>query len=69
MSLGELAQYIEENQSIFSTELPYRFTKNSSREINYGKLMILMEGCPYALCIPGIFADFIQNNDDYTLEL
>lgn len=66
-SLGALQQYIEE----FSyTIAPQGYLTDSAEsavnKLAEGKVIVLMEGSPYALCLPVLFVEFFHSLDDYS---
>ena len=69
LSTGELEQLIEENHKysipqILSTERPDKATKY----LYGGRVVVLVNGNPYALIMPATFIDFIASPEDTNLK-
>lgn len=65
-SLGALQQYIEEfKYSITPQGYITDSAENAVDKLSEGKVIILMEGSPYALCLPALLIEFFHSLDDY----
>lgn len=69
LSAGELEQYITESNifglpKIISTERPDNAVKN----MLMGKVIIIVNGTPYALILPAILMDFMTSSEDTNLK-
>lgn len=65
-SLGALQQYIEEfNYSIAPQGYITDSAENAVDKLSEGKVIVLMEGSPYALCLPALLIEFFHSLDDY----
>ena len=69
LSTGQLVQLIEENNklsvpTLIETERPDK----CSKYIMQGRCVILVNGSPYAIIIPGILIDFISSPEDTNLK-
>ena len=66
-SLGELQQYIEEfNYSIAPQGYITDSAENAVNKLAEGKVIVLMEGSPFALCLPALLIEFFHSPDDYS---
>lgn len=69
VSSGQLEQLIEDNGK---TSLPQLIaTERPDKTTNYlleGRVVILVNGCPYAMIAPGTFIDFIASPEDLNLK-
>ena len=65
-SLGALQQYIEEfKYSIAPQGYITDSAENAVDKLSEGKVVVLMEGSPYALCLPALLIEFFHSLDDY----
>lgn len=66
-SLGELQQYIEEfSYSLAPQGYITDSAENAVNKLAEGKVIVLMEGSPFALCLPALFIEFFHSPDDYS---
>lgn len=65
-SLGALQQYIEEfSYSMVPQSYITDSAENAVDKLSEGKVVVLMEGSPYALCLPALLIEFFHSLDDY----
>ena len=67
--LGQLEQLIQDNDNslfpgILSTERPDK----SAIHLLEGRVIIIVNGSPYALILPGILSDFMSSPEDYNFK-
>ncbi len=68
-SAGQLEQLIEDNGKVSLPQLIA--TERPDKASNYlleGRVIILLNGSPYALIAPGTFLDFLSSPEDYNLK-
>lgn len=66
-SLGELEQHIEEfSYSLAPQGYLTDSAENAVNKLAEGKVIVLMEGSPYALCLPALLIEFFHSPDDYS---
>ena len=69
LSSGELEQLLEDNTKyslpqIISTERPDK----ASTYLLEGRVVILVNGSPYALIVPAVFVDFLESSEDKNIK-
>lgn len=69
ISSGQLEQLIQDNSNIsapqmIATERPDK----ASNHLLEGRVVILINGSPYSLIVPGVFIDFLSSPEDFNLK-
>ena len=67
-SSGQLEQLIQDNNSIFPQLIASERPDKSANHLLEGRVVVLVNGSPYALIMPGVFIDFLSSPEDINLK-
>lgn len=68
LSSGQLEQLIEDDNSLFPEIIA---TERPDKAVNHlleGRVVVIVNGSPYVLIMPGVFIDFLSSPEDNNLE-
>lgn len=69
LSSGQLEQLIQDNSSIlFPQVIASERPDKAANHLLEGRVVILVNGSPYALIVPGVFIDFLSSAEDVNLK-
>ena len=68
ISSGQLEQLIQDNNSMFPQLIASERPDKSANHLLEGRVVILVNGSPYALIMPGVFIDFLSSPEDVNLK-
>ena len=68
ISSGQLEQLIEDNNSLFPEIIASERPDKAANHLLEGRVVVIVNGSPYALIMPGVFIDFLSSPEDVNLE-
>ena len=68
ISSGQLEQLIQDNNSMFPQLIASERPDKSANHLLEGRVVVLVNGSPYALIMPGVFIDFLSSPEDVNLK-
>jgi len=69
ISSGQLEQLIQDNSKIsFPQMLATERPDKAANHLFEGRVVILVNGSPYSLIVPGVFTDFLSSPEDINLK-
>ena len=68
ISSGQLEQLIQDNNSIFPQIIASERPDKSANHLLEGRVVVIVNGSPYALIMPGVFIDFLSSPEDVNLK-
>lgn len=68
ISSGQLEQLIQDNNSMFPQLIASERPDKSANHLLEGRVVVIVNGSPYALIMPGIFIDFLSSPEDVNLK-
>ena len=68
ISSGQLEQLIQDNTALFPQLIASERPDKAANHLLEGRVVILVNGSPYALIAPGIFIDFLSSPEDVNLK-
>ena len=68
ISSGQLEQLIQDNNSMFPQLIASERPDKSANHLLEGRVVVLVNGSPYALVMPGVFIDFLSSPEDVNLK-
>ena len=68
LSSGQLEQLIEDDNSIFPEIIASERPDKAVNHLLEGRIIVIVNGSPYALIMPGVFIDFMSSPEDINLE-
>lgn len=67
-SSGQLEQLIQDNNSSFPQIIASERPDKAANHLLEGRVVILVDGSPYSLIMPGVFIDFLSSPEDVNLK-
>ena len=68
LSSGQLEQLIEDNNSLFPEIIASERPDKAVNHLLEGRVIVIVNGSPYSLIMPGVFIDFMSSPEDVNLE-
>jgi len=68
ISSGQLEQLIQDNNSMFPQLIASERPDKSANHLLEGRVVVIVNGSPYALIMPGVFIDFLSSPEDVNLK-
>lgn len=68
LSSGQLEQLIEDNNSLFPELIASERPDKAANHLLEGRVVVIVNGSPYSLIMPGVFIDFMSSPEDVNLE-
>ena len=68
LSSGQLEQLIEDNNSLFPEIIASERPDKAVNHLLEGRVVVIVNGSPYVLIMPGVFIDFMSSPEDINLE-
>ena len=68
LSSGQLEQLIEDSSSLFPEMIASERPDKAVNHLLEGRVVVLVNGSPYSLIVPGVFIDFLSSPEDVNLE-
>ena len=68
LSSGQLEQLIEDSNSLFPEIIASERPDKSANSLLEGRVVVIVNGSPYSLIMPGVFIDFLSSPEDVNLE-
>ena len=68
ISSGQLEQLIEDNNSLFPEIIASERPDKAANHLLEGRVVVIVNGSPYVLIMPGVFIDFLSSPEDVNLE-
>ena len=68
LSSGQLEQLIEDNNSLFPEIIASERPDKAVNHLLEGRIVVIVNGSPYALIMPAVFIDFLSSPEDVNLE-
>ena len=69
LSSGQLEQLIQDNSSVYFPQvIASERPDKAANHILEGRVVIIVNGSPYALIVPGVFIDFLSSAEDVNLK-
>ncbi|MBQ3146018.1 MAG: spore germination protein [Clostridia bacterium] len=68
ISSGQLEQLIQDNNSLFPQVIASERPDKAANHLLEGRVVVLVNGSPYALIMPGVFIDFLSSPEDVNLK-
>lgn len=68
ISSGQLEQLIQDNNSLFPQIIASERPDKAANHLLEGRVVVLVNGSPYALIMPGVFIDFLSSPEDVNLK-
>ena len=68
ISSGQLEQLIQDNNSMFPQLIASERPDKSANHLLEGRVVVLVNGSPYSLIMPGVFIDFLSSPEDVNLK-
>ena len=68
LSSGQLEQLIEDNNSLFPEIIATQRPDKAVNHLLEGRVIIIVNGSPYVLIVPGVFIDFLSSPEDINLK-
>lgn len=69
ISSGQLEQFIQDRNNIaFPQVIATERSDKTSLHLLEGRVVIIVDGSPYALIVPGVFLDFLSSPEDFNLK-
>lgn len=68
ISSGQLEQLIQDNNSLFPQIIASERPDKAANHLLEGRVVVLVNGSPYSLIMPGVFIDFLSSPEDVNLK-
>ena len=68
LSSGQLEQLIEDDNSLFPEIIASERPDKAVNHLLEGRVVVIVNGSPYVLIMPGVFIDFMSSPEDVNLE-
>jgi len=68
ISSGQLEQLIEDNNSLFPEIIATERPDKAANHLLEGRAVVIVNGSPYVLIMPGVFIDYLSSPEDVNLE-
>lgn len=68
LSSGQLEQLIEDDNSLFPEIIASERPDKAVNHLLEGRVVVIVNGSPYSLIMPGVFIDFMSSPEDVNLE-
>ena len=68
ISSGQLEQLIQDNNSLFPQLMASERPDKAANHLLEGRVIVIVNGSPYCLIMPGVFIDFLSSPEDVNLK-
>ncbi len=68
ISSGQLEQLIQDNNSLFPQVIASERPDKAANHLLEGRVVVIVNGSPYSLIMPGVFIDFLSSPEDVNLK-